>query len=328
MTHLLEPVAVAMPNQAQEEECPFNMPDVKGAAKVDPENIKDDDKKRAQSRQENNGGTLGENLTNASPGKKGTIEGPFPPDTPQKRPAYDAKRKDGKNFRWVVVMGAADIPEGRFPLLVAAHHLIPGNASLKPSKIMSFMKKGGSIKSKAGKTYKIKDHIGYNVNGAHNGIWLPGNYAIRRAGAAWQKVPKKGKSWSGLADHPWCECYVAAVVKATGGQFHDAHTQYSAHVKNQLNTLAAALSFHIDFCDPCKSKQKKGLPPPFIIKLQLYNYSRQLWNQLCGAPTSWKRPYFASDRWRDKVFRGSRISPIFKMAYNHARAVHSPNPRE
>jgi hypothetical protein len=61
------------------------------------------------------------------------------------------------------------------------------------------------------------------VNGAHNGVWLPGNYAIRRK----TKLPKpiKGKSWSKLLQRPdWCFDYMVAVVRLKERQFHDAHT--------------------------------------------------------------------------------------------------------
>ena len=47
-----------------------------------------------------------------------------------------------------------------------AHHVIPGDASLnKATQLLPWMKKGD-----------LKSDIGYGVNHANNGIWLPGNY--------------------------------------------------------------------------------------------------------------------------------------------------------
>jgi hypothetical protein len=70
------------------------------------------------------------------------------------------------------------VGDQEFPFVVAAHHLIPGNASLGESRLKKLMTKSSAARI-AGKARRIKNHIGYNVNGAHNGAWLPGNYAIR-----------------------------------------------------------------------------------------------------------------------------------------------------
>jgi hypothetical protein len=57
-------------------------------------------------------------------------------------------------------------------IVPAAHHCIPGEASLaKASALHNFMRKGGPD--------NLESDIGYNVNSGENGIWLPGNYAVR-----------------------------------------------------------------------------------------------------------------------------------------------------
>jgi len=56
------------------------------------------------------------------------------------------------------------------PVQSAAHHIIPGNASLKKSKrLMKYLHVDGMAKG----------NIGYNINNHENGIWLAGNYALR-----------------------------------------------------------------------------------------------------------------------------------------------------
>jgi hypothetical protein len=51
---------------------------------------------------------------------------------------------------------------------VAAHHLIPGNASLKDSELMDYLWTDG----------EAEGNIGYNVNAKPNGVWSPGNYGV------------------------------------------------------------------------------------------------------------------------------------------------------
>jgi len=206
----------------------------------------------------------------------------------------------------VFVPGADGIEDGELPFIVAAHHLIPGEASLGPSLLkQQLMTEGGSVEI-AGKQRQIKNHIGYNVNGAHNGVWLPGNYAIRANAAPLRKT------WSNLGDKPgWCMSYVAAVSSKAGGQFHDAHTQYSDSVKRLLNKIHQTVSVHE--CTLCQEKTE--VPPPYMVKNRLYALSLYLRSQLQGPPSTWRRPWFASDRWRDAVFSGQDQRETFERIF-------------
>jgi hypothetical protein len=74
-----------------------------------------------------------------------------------------------------------------YPLTCAAHHLIPAQESLKGHKILKFMCKDGEdqdFRSAGGKDPApvagsvVWGNVAYNVNGCHNGVWLPGNYAV------------------------------------------------------------------------------------------------------------------------------------------------------
>jgi len=75
----------------------------------------------------------------------------------------------------------------RYPLTCAAHHLIPAQESLKGHEILQFMCKKGedqdfrnskSADPKPVGGSKVWGNVAYNVNGCHNGVWLPGNYAV------------------------------------------------------------------------------------------------------------------------------------------------------
>ncbi len=290
-------------------ECPFKDEQAVENAE-EPESIAVDD--LATDEQVNKGGTLGENLGLGLQGKKGTTEGPCPPpENPPLTPRFDTPRREVKVF----VPGADGVEDQEFPFIVAAHHLIPGNASLGESRLKKLMTKGSGVRI-GGKVRKIKNHIGYNVNGAHNGVWLPGNYAIR---------PKKSslkKTWSELTDKPqWCMNYVAAVSAKAGGQFHDTHEQYSEAVEKLLTKIYDAVTVHE--CPLCEEKTEvpPPLPPPYVIKERLYALSNYLRSQLQGTPGVWRRPWFASDRWREAVFSGrdqwEAFDRIFRIAKRH-----------
>ncbi len=307
-----EQIAIGMLAEETAAKCPFKEETPLGADEEEGESVANDDTDGAQIEQENNGGTLGRNLAGASPGKAGTIEGPCPPPTASPSLRVDTTRSAG--LLKVRVPAAGDIAQGDYGFTVAAHHLIPGEASLAPSDLKPLMTKGASVDvltAMGQKKKTIRKYIGYNVNGAHNGVWLPGNYYIRPGHS-----PKSGHSWSDLETHPWCLNYVAAVSKVAGSQFHDAHTEYSAAVKKLLNKIAQILATH-----ECADCQGSEINPPFAVKQRLYNLSAYFKSQLTAPPGAWKRPWFASDRWRDDAFSGGSVKQEFVAAYLAAERV-------
>jgi A nuclease family of the HNH/ENDO VII superfamily with conserved AHH len=166
--------------------------------------------------------------------------------------------------------------EKQFDFTVAAHHLIPGNAALGASTILKFISQTKK---------RIQKNIGYNVNGEHNGIWLPGSYAVR---ASNDNTPVEDKTWSELPPikptfHP---TYVRAIVKkAQGAQFHDTHGAYSNGVLKRLDTVAKLMEPKPKeyFCKKCEKKAKgKGgkLPPPYWLKGNLVHLSGWLKKRL------------------------------------------------
>jgi hypothetical protein len=304
-----ELVAVGFLAGMIKEKCPFKEEAV-GADDVEQEDVAKDDTEAATSQQENDGGVLGRNLAGGSQGKQGTIGGPFTLEDSTGVPRVDTRRTGIK----VVVGGTDTIARGTYGFVVAAHHLIPGDAALAPSKLKKFMTKDEQVDvetEKGMKTKTISKHIGYNVNGAHNGVWLPGNYYIRASTS-----PIHGVSWGDLGDEPWCLNYVAAVTKAAKGQMHDAHTAYSSAVEDLLNKIEEVMARHE--CDDCASDK---INPPFQIKERLYNLSSYFRGQVTGLPLSWKRPWFTSDRWRESAFSGGQPSSAFADAYDAAKIV-------
>jgi hypothetical protein len=289
--------------------CPFGKEEIAGVDEEEDEKIAKDDRKSVKEEQKNSGGVLGDNLLSASHGKEGTVGGPCPPPRVNKQPREDTFRAG----IWVRVQGTKDIDTDYFSFIVAAHHLIPGEAALAPSRLKNYMTKGKSVTAISGKgevRRKIRKHIGYNVNGAHNGVWLPGNYAIRKTSSP------TDETWSKLFEShsDWCLNYVGSLSKVGKGQFHDAHTMYSEEVEALLNKIEGILSTHV--CDECNDPE---INPPFYIKNRLYRLSSYLRGQLKGPPGSWKRPWFTSDKWRDIVFGGNgKMKKQFYDAYHEA----------
>ncbi len=284
-------------------DCPFQTS--AEAVGVELEDIAHDDLPDVAEIQENSGGTLGNNLAEASNGKKGTWNDICPPDKADPDPRVDTRFGGG------MVRVEEKDGEEEYPYGVAAHHLVPGEAALAPSSLYkSYMVEGAKVKTKKG-THRIMANIGYNVNGAHNGVWLPGNYAIRK-----KTSPKKDTSWGDLGPDydDWCFDYMCACVLKAGGQFHDSHTGYSDKVRAHLNKLCRALVVHQDGCDECGSK--KDIPPPYTLKTRLYQTSNELRGFLRTVPavisgkgrTKWKMPWCTSDRFKDALIAHNMMS--------------------
>jgi hypothetical protein len=273
---------------------------------VEKEDAEWDDTTGAEEIQHNNGGTLGRNLGNASEGKEGTIN-----DFYRYPGALEADpRDDSSTSSPAKLMRVLDETD-EFPYHVAAHHLIPGEASLAPSELYThYMVKDASIDIETGagtKSFTIGWNIGYNVNGAHNGVWLPGNYALRARFSYKHKY--KGQTWEAIADGDFKTKYSIAAMKKSGNrQFHDAHVPYNEKVLSILNKMAEKLMVHQAVCEQeCKSKTK--LNPPYRVKLRLYEWSGCLKRMVVGNPNSWKYPYFTSGPMGDK-FRSSNAKML------------------
>lgn len=159
---------------------------------------------------------------------------------------------------------------------VAAHHLIPGNAALKKSQLFQ----SGEYLWKDG---AAKGNIGYNVNSRPNGIWLPGNYAVR--------------PWSPKFE-PQKKTYAFAAIRLWGCQFHDAHEQYSTKVLEALDKLYDKLEDGASMWCPEASAKEKPSPEErqnlYAIVARLHTISGRMARMLRYPTSSWKRNIYTS----------------------------------
>jgi hypothetical protein len=279
MTEVVEGVNFPNLEKELEAKCPFKeTPPGKNPSKT-PED--------ASEVHENDGGKLGDNLKDGLEGDPGTFNDKCPCKGLRKEPCLDSRTRPKLGLR---------LKGGPYPFIQAAHHLIPGVASLENSDLFkTYMNEGDKVttKSKPPRKYTIAVNIGYCVNGAHNGVWLPGNYAIREKNPA---NPKEA-NWGDVkdADFKW-NYTIAAIKKCEGRQFHDAHGKYNSKVKGTLNKICKALIFHQDHCGTCANNSGKKVPPPYTIKLRLYGLSKWLKGLLTGPISGWKDPYFTSSK--------------------------------
>jgi len=199
------------------------------------------------------------------------------------------------------------IEDRGYPLSVAAHHLIPGKESLPVSAIKRY------VWAKHG---EIENDIGYDVDGAENGIWLPTHQALSRGagkaqtiiiheeenpletkpGLSYRKLSRRAKSKRSDPEAfttKFIPLYTQQAMKKMERQFHDSHSVYSRHVKKRLGKLAVKLDNRIGFCDECKTKGKP-YPPPFRLVFKLNNISDYYQGKLKGPPSMWDKTVYTS----------------------------------
>ena len=320
MTQVLEQIAMGTFG-ATEANCPFK--DDGKKVGEDPENVLNDDLESVTAIQSNNGGTLGGNL---EAGRHSEDADTFN-DIPRAAPP----NQDVDSWRHLPVLhvpftgelideyGPAAYVQ---PYNSSAHHLIPGNASLASSDLYKrYMKVGGEAQVKVEgvwKTWTIKFNIGYNVNGSHNGVWLPNNFAIQAKGTP------TGIKWSaytakkvGSDERKWIVAYIATATKWKGRQFHDSHTTYNRNVKDLMKKICAGLLAHQGACKECLGKANQEIPPPYKAKLRLYAISRVLRSYTIGSASSWRDRYLTSDQFA-KIKKNAGEWAWFQEVYNEA----------
>lgn len=196
-----------------------------------------------------------------------------------------------------------EIAEVTYPLSISAHHLIPGKASLPVSTVKKYVWKSEGV---------IDGDIGYDVDGAENGKWLPTHQIMSsRMGDAQTVVivddtnpsRTRGMSWAELSDRAkekegsqqtytelFLPRYTQQAMKLLNCQFHDGHDDYSRWVKGQLDKISLSIDLKSGFCDKCKENAIKT--PPYLLVYRLNRFSRTCAGLLSGSPTnSWSRIY-------------------------------------
>lgn len=231
MAELNELAGVAIPGVHQEDDCPFcreDEPMEERTSDVEPDLEEDPGKQIG-----NNSGKLDKNMA--------AIGAPRPVD-------------------WFVEIEDADGNPvlDHHPVTPNPHHLIPGNESLKKADALLewiFASRG-----------TIAADIGYDVNNAENGAWLPSNNAMR-GNSLWR-------------DERFKRDYVRAAMAAAGGHFHDRHGRpYSAFVTKLLNKIADRINA-VEAGDPgCPNKDDADsgkLKPPYGLVERLNGVSRRI----------------------------------------------------
>lgn len=300
MTQLGEAVQIGMivseDSEHSEATCPWHQKKAGGSAKAMEEQAPDEDTHGAIP--DNLGTKLGENLNNA---------GNKPPKAGHVWVAYAAGStvayKEGAKRKRVQTYQEDDEYIYEYPLQYAPHHLIPGNESLKGSKIVPYMgdnsviagyRKGQETKLKKGET------INYDVNHANNGVWLPSPYALSNSNN-WPALPGiqaiKQRKGTTLADQTegFKRAYSAAAIEASGGrQFHMRHVDYSNHVRKILDAMADKLKILARKCPKAKdSEEDRKHNAPAALRNRLDALSARLDALLTGP--LWRSPLFTDE---------------------------------
>jgi hypothetical protein len=155
----------------------------------------------------------------------------------------------GKRPKWKIQ--APHDTSKRCGVVPGAHHCIPGNASLlKATALLKFMQEEKGV---------IESDIGYDVNAAENGVWLPGSYGVNPQSQVfqtkWRNYATKHKN-----------AYAIAAMESADAQFHDAHPRYSGKVLQTLKSIANKLQKEPkDKCPVCGKKKDKKRPPYGLV---------------------------------------------------------------
>ena len=208
------------------------------------------------------------NETVADPQTNDSDDEDFPPENDVKNDASALGQNVGSRPEWQM---NRPIDEKLTTVVPGAHHLIPGNASLKKAMdngLKHFMCKGGN--------YDLESDIGYNVNDANNGVWLPGNYQVRPGNEDYTK------KWSKYSSD-FKNLYAVRAMKKANAQFHDAHSKYNKKVRNTLKSLKEKMILKKENeCPICGKTNHKKTNPPFGLVSRLHFISMQHRQMLTG----------------------------------------------
>ena len=313
MTQLGEAVAIGMVD-ADETACPFDHDN------VDPPIVKND--------LIGKGGTLAGRM---KAGMSTHLYEPMRSEQPKVLNPREIATHHFFNKAKVVVIAATDtandaIHVHTYPVTCAAHHLIPAQESLKESPLLAYMVKKGDTESLKDASYSdglVWADVGYDVNGAENGINLPGSYAVGggRGGLG---------LWTGNDDAPDLEeedpadsnndpaspeltgklnevsdtnrkwLYVSQAMRLSPGQFHDRHQDYSAFIQDVLSQIHANMvvlerqKIVDSSCGKCKDRKSKinelGVPTPFGLVGRLNAVALRM------------RPFLQGVIWRPNIY--------------------------
>lgn len=272
MTNLLDGLGIGLMDDACDPECPFcegGQPSKRGF-KTKHGALKDE-------RQ------LGKNLGSDKEVKS----------DPEVGPVFPLPGGGDVHKGWVVRAGVME----EFEVLIGPtpHHLIPGNASMQPSSLEQW-----TCESKG----KVIEDIGYNIDGAQNGIWLPHLPNIH-----WTSYfDKASKTRYCDVFGKWSALGVARkagvgylVMSETWLQMHytdhddpyahvDNETNYDDEVKERCNLLGDMMTSHFATSAKCKNKDEASGKyfPPYGLVQRINAISSRFRHRISGKPTWWE----------------------------------------
>lgn len=177
-----------------------------------------------------------------------------------------------------------------------AHHLVPGNECWPSSELYKW------IDDRKG---HICADIGYDVNGASNGVDLPGHTAA----SAWSN-PNFQMRYA----------FSAIIADRKKRQFHDRHAAYSDFVVKVLDKIATKLEVHpLPGCGKkhCGGSKAKPYDPPYSLLPRLVSVALRLEGKVTGDSRKWREPIMTS-----------RFALMFKnrgLSQDQARALLETN---
>ncbi|MBK9990360.1 MAG: AHH domain-containing protein [Verrucomicrobia bacterium] len=194
------------------------------------------------------------------------------------------------------------------PVALAAHHLIPGNAALGESAL-----KSGNHLWKHGMEH---GNIGYNINSAANGVWLPGSYALHKTNVTKRNATtdRNAPSWKEQS-LPERQEYAVLATLLYGAQFHDSHKDYNEFVRRVLDKIAAKLEYAKGLnCPEATTSGEKppGERPPLkVIVSRLNKLSKRMKGMLTRPdPVRWRKNIYTSDKYGPTCLNRACGAPV------------------
>jgi hypothetical protein len=288
----VSPPDMGVSDSHSESTCPWHNKD---EAKADPMDAADPDDDAKASMPANDGGKLGKNLTKGGedPPAQRTVDVYYG----EGAAIFEAGKKSIQPY-------VGSTSKVTYDLQYAAHHLIPGNESLKGSELVQYLGDDDVINHfKGGQSSKIKKgkSAGYDVNNAGNGVWLPSPYALSMVnnwpGNTGISALKKRKGFDInviRSTEDFQIAYIAASIEASGTprQFHMRHNIYSKKVKDLLKAIATRLKAMTGSECPIAGKKSSDgkFDPPMGIMSRLNVLSANIKRFVVGSS------------WRDELF--------------------------
>lgn len=197
-----------------------------------------------------------------------------------------------------------------------AHHAICGNEVLGDEReLEQYLVKQGKKTTKGGAGLLMPGDVGYDVNSAENGIWLPSvpymfMWSKKKTPEEWwgdqtgwnRKHPRRKQRQSLTEDEK--EEIAFAVMEAVQRQFHkgphgsvgEPHNNYVKMAIDRLRQVTAFVTHFAEVCPMDDDGEPKTDPPyypPFGVIALLNALSLNLKKELQGPPESWN--YFISE---------------------------------